>query len=85
MSGRVPKLQPLDNKMASGGGEVGGVAGHLFGCVGVGRYPFVLVCLYMGRKTIEPSPELAPLIPVLLFWGPLCFPLTRQKNIWGPD
>ena len=24
------------------------------------------------------SPELDPLFPFFLFWGPLCFPLTRQ-------
>ena len=34
------------------------------------------------------SSELAPLFAFLLFWASLCFPLTRQKNIffcWGPN
>ena len=35
------------------------------------------------------SPELAPLFAFLLFWGSLCFPLTRQKSVcvfgWGPN
>ena len=29
---------------------------------------------------VVPSSELAPLFPFLLLWGPLCFPLTRQKR-----
>ena len=36
----------------------------------------------------ESSPELAPLFVVLLFWGSLCFPLTRQNIFffcWGSN
>ena len=28
----------------------------------------------------QPSPELAPLSPFLLFWGPPCFPVTRPNG-----
>ena len=28
-------------------------------------------------------PEFALLLDVLLFWGPLCFPLTRQKVVFS--
>ena len=32
------------------------------------------------KHIVSTSPELAPLFPFLLFWGSLCFPLTRQKK-----
>ena len=33
----------------------------------------------LQRSCHLPFPEVVPLFIVLLFWGPLCFPLTRQN------
>ena len=46
--------------------------------------PLDIICnlgVDVGKPYIQliSSPELAPLFAFLLFWGSLCFPLTRQK------